>query len=260
LILIFVILNLNSYSQNDLKGSYSFNQDMISKFSNQVKLTMIKREDSSTGKTSVITNTSDDLDINKGHKINILKIDNDIVYYKYWKFSNPRKNEQYNKNSIFTMPISDFKRLTKPIYKKYKGANYGAYVIPFRLRGIGEDFDFESSLSLQANMVFGFGNQFTKESQYDISVGMGLTGVKLTNINSKVTENRTASAFTISLGGIIKPAKNVNFGMFIGWDFLGASDKKIQWKYNGKTWLGVGINISFNQIKTSESPKDGNQD
>ena len=64
---------------------------------------------------------------------------------------------------IFVLPTSDFNQLTKPVYKKYKGARVGAYTIPFRLRGIGKDFDFESSLSLSANMIFGFGSYYSQE-------------------------------------------------------------------------------------------------
>ena len=85
-----------------------------------------------------------------------------------------------------------------------------------------------------------------------------MTSVNLNELNSNVESDRTASAFTISLGAVVKPAKFANIGLFIGWDSLNAYDEEVRWEYNGKTWVGLGLNISFNEITTSASPQSPN--
>ena len=110
---------------------------------------------------------------------------------------------------------------------------------------------------MQGNLVFGFGSIYKQDSWFDASIGLGLTGVNLTNKNSNVIEDRTASAFTFSLGGVIKPAKYANIGIFIGWDFLGQNDNEVDWKHDGNTWIGLGINVSFSEVKTEKTAKSG---
>jgi hypothetical protein len=107
-----------------------------------------------------------------------------------------------------------------------------------------------SSLSLQTNLVYGVGSKYKKESWADFSVGVGLTGVNLTSNNSDVKDNRTASAFTISGGALAKASKYANIGLFFGWDFLTQKDRSVNWVYDGKPWIGVGINISFQEVST----------
>ena len=171
--------------------------------------------------------------------------------------------EKYNgveMDKIFTLTLEEFSQLTSPLYRIFKGTKVGAYTVPFRLRGVGNNFDFESSLSLSANMIFGWGSTYKQESWFDASFGVGLTKVNLTKNNSLVTENRTASAFTLSLGGVVKPAPNINGGIFVGWDFLGADDRNVEWSYNKKMWLGLGINISLNEVKSENNDvKSGKQ-
>ncbi len=242
LLLMILIGSLISYSQEGLKGNYYFKNNLISEFSNQKEF-LGSRE-----------NLGNNLAITKNHVITVLKEDSTFVYFKYWNFKDSASIIKYNSNKIFTIPRTEFIQLANPRYGKYKGANVGAYVVPFRLRGIGKgDFDFESSLSLSANMIFGFGSIYKKESIFDASFGVGLTKVNLTEKNSIVEKNRTASAFTLSLGGVIKPGKNINGGVFIGWDFLGASDKDVAWVYNKKMWLGLGINIRLNKIEAESN-------
>lgn len=198
-------------------------------------------------------------EVTQGYKIKVLYEKNGNVYYRYWNFRDSTKQKKYNGDKIFRMEKNNFVETTQPLYSKYKGAKVGAYTVPFRLRGIGsEDFDFETALSLQANVAFGFGKITQENSCFDVSWGLGLTRVDLNSKNSLVTENRTATALTTSLGIVIKPEKYVNLGVFIGWDFLGKNDQDIKWIYNNKPWLGVGINISFDEIKTDKSANNLN--
>ncbi|WP_410220662.1 hypothetical protein [Pedobacter sp.] len=195
-----------------------------------------------------------------GYKVRALYEKQGYVYYKYWDFKDSTLKSKYNDDKVFKMKKEDFKTVADRLYRRYKGAKVGAYTIPFRLRGINSgDFDFETALSLQANVVFGFGQQTKQESWLDLSWGLGLTRINLDSDNSKVTENRTASALTTSLGGVIKPDKYVNLGLFVGWDFLGKKDKEAEWIYNKKPWLGIGINISFDGISTTKTAANGTQ-
>lgn len=222
-----------------VEGNFKFNHNVPEPFSEQEEY----------GSDSSIS-------ISKGHRISVLYEDDDYVYYKYLRFTNKNLRTTYNGdkgNKVFKLQKKQFEQLTIPLYPKYKGVNVGAYSVPFRLRDIGgNNFDFESSLSLQANLVFGFGSIYQKESKLDTSFGIGITGVNLNDKNSAVMEDRTASALTISLGAVYRPAKFANIGLFLGWDFLGQRDKEVNWVHDGDAWLGIGINVSFDEIATDK--------
>jgi len=235
------------------KGSYQFTENIIKDFS------LLKEK----GNTS-------EVEIDKYSKVTVVGMSEDLktVYIKYWNYSEKIRNKSnwYSKatytdnpkaakfnDKIFELPSEFFNKITTPLYSRYKGTSVGVYTIPFRLRGIDDDFDFESSLSLQANLVAGFGKRTSENSWIDLSLGIGLTGVNLTSKNSDVTEQTTASTCTISSGIVLKPSKVANIGLFIGWDNLGANDKDVNWKFNGDMWLGLGININFNTIKTDQT-------
>ncbi|WKN44243.1 hypothetical protein [Tunicatimonas pelagia] len=231
---------------SDLKGSYKFVTNPGLGFDNQLEKGTVNSEL-----------------IYKNGLITVVGYNEDekMVYYRYWDFTdNTSPNAVRYNDKVFQLPLSDFKILTEKRYKRFKGVEAGAYTIPFRLRGIGgggennSSFDFESSLSLQANMVVGVGPRYQPESNFDFSLGVGITGVKLNEKNSSVTEERTASALTTSLGVVFKPVSNANIGLFMGFDFLGADDESVNWNYDGEMWIGLGINISFNKIQTTASP------
>jgi hypothetical protein len=161
-------------------------------------------------------------------------------------------------NEELSLPIARFNSSTIPRYNRFKGVGVRAYTIPIRLRGIrSKSFDFESNISLGANVVFGFGKSYDENSVFDLAAGFALTQIKLTTINSNV--DRNAGAFTFSTGAIFKPNKLVNLGVFVGWDFLGASDLAVNWKFNGKSWLGIGINISMNDVNTTSTDRSFNE-
>lgn len=257
ILVLLIISNANSQDKIE-KGSYQFTTNIIQSSSEM-------KEKGGTGKVEIF----------KGSKITVVGISNDLttVYIKYWNYpvniktkngffkkktisSNPRASAFNNK--VFELPLESFKKIVQPLYQRYKGTNVGVYTIPFRLRGSGKDFDFESSLSLQANLVAGFGKQTMERSWIDLSLGIGLTGVNLNSNNSNIEEQRTASAFTISSGLVLKPSEFANIGLFIGCDNLGMNDRDVDWVYNGNLWIGLGINISFNTITTNQSPDKRN--
>jgi len=199
-------------------------------------------------------------DVSSGYMVIIDHLSNDSVYYSYLNFSDQSLYNTYNTPVTWVMSKKEFKEITRPLYSRYKGAKVGVYTVPFRLRGVGgkgEPFDFESSLSLTANLVFGVGSRKEKHSIADLSLGLGLTSIGLDSLNSEVPENRTASAFSLSMGLVLWPNEHVNFGAFVGWDKLGLKDRSADWIYDGKTWLGLGINIGFEALTTDKNAKIG---
>ncbi|MCF8247271.1 MAG: hypothetical protein K9J37_19650 [Saprospiraceae bacterium] len=202
-----------------------------------------------------LTETGTPVEVVKGKKINVLDVDieENLVSYTYWE----SLADGVTSDEVLQMTLEKFERLTEPIYRVFKGFSAGAYTIPVRLRGIGKksNFDFESSLSLSANFVVGWGCKDTPESFIDLALGVGLTSVVLTKNNSEITEDqRTAAAFTASLGVLVKPKPYVNIGLFWGGDWLGNPDKDtVKWKYNSKAWLGLGVNVFFNVTKSEEN-------
>jgi hypothetical protein len=223
-----------------LAGSYEFTTDV------------------STGSVEVrCVGTGETVMMQAGHRVSTLFRSEGQIYFRYWYYSDSLNYYTYNNGKIFQMDETLFEQFTIPIYRQFKGISAGAYTVPLRLRGIfTENFDFESSLSLQANLVIGFGKEWEKRSRFDISLGVGLTGVILNSKNSLVTEERTASAFTLSGGVLWKPNDKANIGVFLGTDILGLQDVGVDWIYNKQIWMGVGVNISFNEISTEEYGHD----
>jgi hypothetical protein len=199
--------------------------------------------------------------IKKGYKINVVHVDSNEVVFKYWSWSDDiLLNAKYYGTAdapyLYSMAINDFEKLTRPVYNRFKGFEIGAYTVPYRLRGLYQrnvTFDFESSLSLQANFIFGWGSRYQAQSQYDVSFGLGLTKIELSPINSGINVERTASALTFSLGGVWKPTPVANVGIFLGWDWLGAKDQNVNWHHDGRVWMGIGINVSFNALQAADN-------
>lgn len=266
LIAVLTILSFSLISQTEIKqGTYRFTSNELETFSPQTD-----------------TTGTSQCEIHAGHQIKVLHYSSEknLVYYRYIPFkkvltSYDKKNgrkinkvfkestygEVYNGN-IYMMPTSSFNLMTEPLYSRYKGALMGVYTVPFRIRDIGGDnFDFETSLSLQANLIFGWGTKRNANSWFDASCGIGITGVTLDSRNTNIPDtipSRTASALTISLGTVFKPSPTTSIGFFFGWDFLGAKDKEVEWVHQGNMWLGVGIGISLSPLK-SEKPATGKQ-
>lgn len=206
-------------------------------------------------------NIEEKTEMRSGAKVEVYDFDliKNTITFKYWNYKEANAKASFNGSNnekLFILPLDFFKSHTKELFRAYKGVDIGIYSIPFRFRDIGnkDTFDFETSLSLQANLVFGFGSIYSDKSWIDASIGIGLTGVNLNPKNSNVTENRTSSAVTFSSGIVLKPAEYANIGFFVGVDMLGQNDLATNWIYNRKVWYGVGINIGFNRISTNKSP------
>ncbi|WP_159090563.1 hypothetical protein [Aquimarina aquimarini] len=213
------------------------------------------------------TNTSTALNYKKGYKIKVINIipasdgnekKDDIIFTvnRFVADSTNKNNKGFELNSLFyettnnssihhSMPREVFNKYTIPIYSSFRGVRAGFYTIPFKIRI--DDFDFEQNINFGMNIGFQF--RFNKKIEdrwlYEPSIGIGLSSINLNNKNSNVNEERTASAFSTSLGLILHFDKNINLGLFSGIDFLGNNDAEVNWKYDKKPWLGIGINIGF---------------
>ncbi len=196
-----------------------------------------------------------------GYKVKVINIEpasdgnekKDKIIFTVNKFKTGKVGDSLNKilykkaNDFITHKMSreDFIKFTNPIYPYFRGVRAGFYTIPFKIRI--SDFDFEQNINFGMNIGFQF--RFNKKIDdrwlYEPSIGIGLSSINLNNKNSNVTEERTASAFSTSFGLILHFDKNINLGIFSGLDLLGNNDKEVNWKYDKKPWLGIGINIGF---------------
>lgn len=265
-IALFVIAN-RAFSQDAVIGNNYYFKSSLSKSLTDQKL---KR------------NTSDAVDpslvIEYKKLVQVVNVEGGRVYFEYLKFPTDtaakkfkglneaikvdmiEKFRTYNVDDngltkTFSMATEDFNRLTGLYYARFRGFKYGAYTIPIRLRKSQDKFEFDSNLSLGANVLGRISLSRLKENAYcDLSVGVSLTKVNLNKDNSLLgasgtefenIETLSPAAITLSTGVLFNLAENVNFGVYMGWDKLSSADNKAEWIYNGKTWLGVGINVAF---------------
>ncbi|OUS00377.1 hypothetical protein A9Q86_10415 [Flavobacteriales bacterium 33_180_T64] len=257
----------------DLKigNNYFFTEDQISINEDSIKVD---------GKAL----KGENIQIKSGHQIRILDIKDKKVYFKYLNFreskefkknkeSNPTEegkytpfqalyntNEVTEKTKIFSMPKDDFEKFTKVLYNRFRGFKYGGYTVPIRLRKNDDSFEFNSNISLGANVIARFGLKKKEHMYIDLSLGISITKVDLNSDNSLLgtqgtdfadIETLSPTAFTYTFGVLFNLAENVNLGAYLGWDRLQSSDNKTQWIYNRKPWLGIGLNISAGKADNS---------
>lgn len=199
------------------------------------------------------------VEIQQFSKVKVVDIAGDTVFFTYLPFKDKAQIAIYNKDAnghtkVFAMPKDDFNELTNVYYDRFRGFKYGGYTVPIRLRNTDGNFEFSSGLSLGANIVGRWGSRMKENLFVDASFGVSLSKVDLNSTNSILNttgtpyeniEVHSLPAFTITLGALFNLAKNVNFGVYIGQDYLSTADNQTEWIYNGKTWLGLGLNVSF---------------
>lgn len=196
------------------------------------------------------TTTNNSLNVNefkgKGYKFTVKNIVEDKVYFKFWKFTedNDKINGIDNSN-VYEVTKDDFLKLTSPLYNRIDW-RAGFFNVPFKLRF--SDFDFTSNVNLGINI--GARTRWNRVRKDGFSIepvfGFGISSISLDESNSNVEESTNSSAFSINTGVLFHISKNINLGVLYGFDNLSAKDQnKYNWKYNGKRWLGLGINVSF---------------
>lgn len=230
-------------------------------------------------------NHADGKQFKKGHKVVVTDSSQGNITFEYLKFALNKSNEtisselnnnyyylssvdlseQKNDSNIinnpiqfFTMEASTFNKVTTKYYARFKGVIAGAFTVPFKIRL--NDFDFEQNVNIGMNLGFPFRINRLKYDKWLLTptLGIGLSTVNLNPENSDLisgseSENRTASALTLSTGLMIQFSNTINLGFQLGFDYLSNSDKSIRWKYDRKPWLGIGINIGISVSETKNS-------
>lgn len=231
------------------------------------------------------TNKTTKLNYKKGYKIKVIDIKpasdgnekKDSIIFTVNRFSTDtisqdsfkKNNKRVKLNTLFyettngfsiqhIMTREVFNKYTDPIYSSFRGVRAGFYTIPFKIRI--DNFDFEQNINFGMNIGFQF--RFNKKIEdrwlYEPSIGIGISSINLNSKNSNVSEERTASAFSSSIGFILHFDKNINIGLFSGMDFLGNNDIEANWKYNKKIWFGIGVNIGFS-LSESKGESSNNE-
>lgn len=149
------------------------------------------------------------------------------------------------KKTVYSLPLDNFKLSTKPLYNRVDW-RVGVYTVPFKLR-FG-DFNFDANVNLGANIGGKF--RWNREVENGLALepifGFGLASIQLDESNSSTASATNVSAFTINTGVLIHITNVINVGLTYGFDNISKNDQNnYNWKYNGKGWLGIGINIAF---------------
>ncbi|AZA56240.1 hypothetical protein EG349_15950 [Chryseobacterium shandongense] len=259
LLLLMCSIGMAFGQENDIKkdGNYYFNYISLE------DLKSLKSE-SATTKSKNIDSIREFVSGNK-YKITVNNVKDDKVYFRFWKFDglennkivNNAKTPNDNSKVIYVMSLQDFKENTKILYNRIDW-RVGVYTIPFKLRL--SSFNFDANVNLGANL--GAKIRWNREVEGGLSfepiLGFGLASIKLDESNSKAngSNNTNVSAFTFNTGLLVHVTKSVNVGFTFGFDYLSKNDQNnYDWKYNGKGWLGIGINVAF----SNQNDNTGNE-
>lgn len=149
------------------------------------------------------------------------------------------------KKGVYSLPLDKFILSTKPLYNRVDW-RVGVYTVPFKLR-FG-DFNFDANVNLGANLgaKIRWNREIENSLAFEPIFGFGLASIQLDDSNSSIESPTNISAFTINTGVLIHITNAINVGLTYGFDNISKNDQNnYNWKYNGKGWLGIGINISF---------------
>lgn len=254
LLLLLLLLGIRISGQEDIKtgGNYYFNYpvaESLLDFKNETAI----REGSS---LEAVKNEIEGSVFN----IHVQNIKKDRVYFIFGNFlGNVSELEtKINKNSIasvpdaksdyktvYSLPLADFKDNTRPLYNVVDW-RVGVFTVPFKLRL--SEFSFDANVNLGANLgaKFRMNRKIKNGFSLEPILGFGLASIKLDEANSKASESTNISAFTINTGLLIHVNNSINVGFTYGFDHISKNDQNnYDWKYNGKGWLGLGINVAF---------------
>lgn len=161
------------------------------------------------------------------------------------ELSNNSSKVVKEKKGVYSLPLDKFLLSTKPLYNRVDW-RVGVFTVPFKLR-FG-DFNFDANVNLGANI--GAKIRWNREIENSLALepifGFGLASIQLDESNSSTESATNVSAFTINTGVLIHITNAINVGLTYGFDNISKNDQNnYNWKYNGKGWLGIGINISF---------------
>lgn len=235
---LFALLIVSSCFSQEIGGNYYFKSHL----SHEMTKDILKEDKNNPIKTG--------FRIIENKQIKVSYIEDDRVYFNF------KNTDEAGELITYSIKKEDFRILTETYFNFFRGYNYGAFTVPTRMRLTKETFEFDSNLSLGANVSFRFGVRNTTEHRYtDFILGFSITKVNLTAENSilgdsTIMDNPYAQiatlspvAITPSIGALISLSENINIGIYGGADIISSADQKSKWIYNGRPWLGIGLNI-----------------
>jgi len=276
--LIFLFLGIGIIQAQDMeikkKGNYYFDYLQIDSIENNSSLF-------TTNKAEVLK-----LLVGTSYIVNVKQIKKNRVYFVFGKFTKADLNNKINKlifsttkrdtsipksnnsprnennidqspdtRTIYSLPLEVFRESTSPYYNRIE-YRVGVYTVPFKLRF--SSFSFDANVNLGTNLGAKIRINRRVENGFALEpiFGFGLSSIKLDETNSTKTEPTNISAFTLNTGVLIHITNNINVGLTYGIDNISQSDQNnYNWKYQNKGWLGLGINIAFNnQSNNTGSP------
>lgn len=193
------------------------------------------------------------------------RLEPQINHLNFDETSHPKENSSEvpsnnddSKQVVYTLPLDVFEKNTKPLYDiiEYRA---GAYTVPFKLRL--SSFSFDSNINIGANIGGKFRLNRKIENGFALEpvLGFGLASIKLDESNSTTKESTNVSAFTMIGGLLIHLTSNINCGITLGFDKISRKDQdNYHWKYNGKGWIGIGINVSFGAMASNTGKTGSN--
>lgn len=200
----------------------------------------------------------------EGQRLQVILTDNEYVYIRFFNYRQKMTTNKLNQakyvddgsSKYFRVKKEVFENTTDKIYPIYAGETFGLVSIPFKIR-IGDD-DFETNANIGLNLGFKYRLNRKIKDRWILqpNIGIGLADIPLNEENSNVekAENRTALSF--SLGLMLNVSNDVNIGVFYGVDRLNKANQSVQWQYQDKGWLGIGINIGFGNRETESRDND----
>lgn len=167
------------------------------------------------------------------------------------------------KERYFLVNRTDFE-IRSRVYKHRSrfakpGLTAGTILIPVKLRFA--EFQFSKDITLGPYFGFKWLTSNFRPNYYSLGFSTGITSVRLTPRNTNtdsIQEVQDIAAFTLSIGSIFE-FNNVQLGFFVGWDWInnnrGDSETSINWDYQGKIWLSVGLGYSIISRPSAQTDK-----
>lgn len=132
-------------------------------------------------------------------------------------------------------------------------------MVKYRLQNGG---DFGGSFNVGAAIAYTFRHDSLSPWSVSAVGGFGLSSITLdkTAVNTDtagVSSVNGISALTFSFGGMLQYNK-IQFGVFLGWDKISKlNNTTYGWKYQGNTWLSIGLGYSIFSPTSSSSSTSG---
>lgn len=234
-----------TYAQdNEIKknGNYYFN------YPTSDQLTNFKATDNTDNKAF------ENIIIGKKRNVKVKKVDAHQVTFEITdKVENGR-----NEKNTFTLSVEEFKNITEPVYNRIEW-RFGVYTVPFKLRFGGFSFDANVNLGTNIGAKIRMNREIENGFALEPIFGFGIASIKLDTSNSSTSSGTNVSAFTINTGVLIHITNAINVGITYGFDNISKNDQSLyNWHYNGKGWLGLGINVSLNNQSNNTGAERSN--